>query len=45
MCFDPDVIQKLWQGVVILPFLSGKGGKFLYGRGKSMPPWAAHPYP
>ena len=36
---------KILARVVILPVFSGKSGKFLSGKGKGMPPWAAHPYP
>ena len=28
---------------VPLPFVSGKGGKFLSGKDKGTPPWVAHP--
>ena len=33
MCFDPGLTLKFWQGFVILPFFSGKGGNFLFWEG------------
>ena len=39
--FDTKILAR----VVVLRFFSGKGGKFLSGKGKGMLPWAAHPYP
>ena len=46
VCFAPAWFDtKILPRVVILPPFSGKGGKFLSGKGKGMPPWAAQPYP
>ena len=40
--FDTEILTRV---VILSFFFSGKGGKFLSGKGKGMPPWAAHPYP
>ena len=51
LCFDPGLIPKFRQraakakGCNFTFVLSGKSGKFLSGKGKGMPPWAAHLYP
>ena len=45
VCFDPGLITEILARVAILPYSSGKGENFLSGKGKGMPPWAAHRYP